>query len=96
MVALVLTLTCMGLITIGRWMRPAIIVGVLAYAQLGHLFPPGDRAIDRIVRCGLLIPVQPGRQGPGLEMYTHASHTCMAGASDALSLGFGLPLSRSL
>ena len=54
-VALVLTLASMGLITIGRWMRPAIIVGVLAYAQLGHLFPPGDRAIDRIVRCGLLI-----------------------------------------
>ena len=55
MVALGLALVCMGLITIGRWMRPAIVVGVLAYAQLGHLFPPGDRAIDRLVRCGLLI-----------------------------------------
>ena len=55
MTALGLTLLCMSLVTVGRWMRPAIIVGVLAYAQLGHLFPPGDRAIDRIIRCGLLI-----------------------------------------
>ena len=54
-VALSLTVVCLSLVAIGRWMRPAILVGVLAYAQLGHLFPPGDRAIDRIIRCGLLI-----------------------------------------
>ena len=54
-VALGLTLVCMSLVAIGKWMRPAILIGVLAYAQLGHLFPPGDRAIDRLVRCGLLI-----------------------------------------
>ena len=50
-----LTAACMVLVAIGRWMRPAIVVGVLAYAQLGHLYPPGDRAIDRMVRTALLI-----------------------------------------
>jgi hypothetical protein len=54
-VALGLTLLCMSLVAVGRWMRPAILVGVLAYAQLGHLFPPGDRAIDRIIRCALIV-----------------------------------------
>jgi hypothetical protein len=32
-----------------------MLLGVLAYAQLGHLFPPGDRAIDRVLRCVLLL-----------------------------------------
>jgi len=45
----------MALTSAGLWMRPAIIIGVLAYAQLGHLYPPGDRAIDRILRSALLI-----------------------------------------
>jgi hypothetical protein len=53
-VAFGLTLVCMMLIGLGRWMRPAILIGCLAYAQLGHLYPPGDRAIDRILRCALL------------------------------------------
>lgn len=34
-----------------RW---SILVALLAWAQLGHLYPPGDRAIDRILRCTLL------------------------------------------
>jgi len=55
MVALIVTLVCMALTSAGLWMRPAILLGILAYAQLGHLFPPGDRAIDRILRTGLLI-----------------------------------------
>ncbi len=53
--ALLLTGLSLILVAAGRWMRPAIVVGVLCYAQLGHLFPPGDRAIDRLIRCGLLI-----------------------------------------
>ena len=53
-IAFALTLVCMLLIGLGRWMRPAILIGCLAYAQLGHIYPPGDRAIDRILRCALL------------------------------------------
>jgi hypothetical protein len=54
-IALAVTLMCMGLAGLGLWMRPAILIGVLAYAQLGHLFPPGDRAIDRLLRSVLLV-----------------------------------------
>ena len=54
-VAVGVTMVCMVLISLGRWMRPAIILGCFAYAQLGHVYPPGDRAIDRILRCVLLI-----------------------------------------
>ena len=50
-----LTGLCMVLVLLGRWTGPAILIGVLAYAQLGHLFPPGDRGIDRILRTTLLI-----------------------------------------
>jgi hypothetical protein len=53
--AMAITLVCMALVAAGVWMRPAILIGVLAYAQLGHLFPPGDRAVDRLVRTGLLV-----------------------------------------
>jgi len=55
MIMLALTLVCMVLVSLGTWMRPAILIGVLAYAQLGHLYPPGDRAIDRLIRTALLI-----------------------------------------
>lgn len=51
----VVVLVCMLMAATGVLTRPAILVGVLAYAQLGHLFPPGDRAIDRILRTVLLI-----------------------------------------
>jgi hypothetical protein len=49
------SLTCMVLTALGIGTRPAMLLGVLAYAQLGHLFPPGDRAIDRVLRCVLLL-----------------------------------------
>jgi hypothetical protein len=49
------TLLCMPLASLGVAARPAMIVGALAYAQLGHLYPPGDRAIDRVLRMVLLI-----------------------------------------
>jgi hypothetical protein len=35
--------------------RPAIVVAVLASSQLGHLFVPGDRGIDRMLRTVLLV-----------------------------------------
>jgi hypothetical protein len=49
------TLVSFSLASAGLAARPALIVGVLAYAQVGHLFPPGDRAIDRILRTVLLL-----------------------------------------
>lgn len=48
-------MTCMVLALFGVGTRPAIFIGVLAYAQLGHLHPGGDRAIDRILRIVLLM-----------------------------------------
>ncbi|MCO4746115.1 MAG: HTTM domain-containing protein [Proteobacteria bacterium] len=48
------TVTCAALILLGIGVRPAILVGVLFYAQLGHGYPPGDRAIDRILRLMLI------------------------------------------
>lgn len=48
------SLVCMVLVALGVATRPAILVGVLAYAQLGHGYPPGDRGIDRILRMVLL------------------------------------------
>ncbi len=53
--ALGITAICMALIMVGVWTRPAILLGVSAYAQVGHLFPPGDRGIDRLLRTALLI-----------------------------------------
>ena len=41
--------------------RPALLIGVLAYAQAGHLYAPGDRGIDRILRTVLLIWAWPAR-----------------------------------
>lgn len=52
---IVVVVVCMLLASSGVAVRPALLVGVLAYAQLGHLYPPGDRGIDRIIRVGLLV-----------------------------------------
>lgn len=49
------SLGCFVMTGLGVLTRPATIIGVLAYAQLGHLYPPGDRAIDRLLRSVLLI-----------------------------------------
>ena len=54
-IALVVTLVCMTLTMVGVWFKPALLLGILAYSQLGHLYPPGDRAIDRLIRTGLLV-----------------------------------------
>lgn len=48
-------LVALPLVSLGVAARPAIVVGVLAYAQLGHAFVPGDRAIDRLLRTVLLV-----------------------------------------
>ncbi|MCB9764378.1 MAG: HTTM domain-containing protein [Alphaproteobacteria bacterium] len=53
-VSYAVSLVCMALIALGVAVRPAIVIGVLAYAQLGHAYPPGDRAIDRVLRLTLL------------------------------------------
>ncbi len=45
----------LSLASLGVAVRPALAVGLLTYAQLGHLYPPGDRAIDRLLRTVLLI-----------------------------------------
>lgn len=73
-VAYVVTLVCLTLAMVGVWTRPALVIGLLAYAQLGHLYPPGDRAIDRLLRCALLLvlvsgahrrwPARPGDRVP--------------------------------
>ena len=42
-------------VSLGVATRPMMVIGLLAYAQLGHLFPPGDRAIDRLMRTVLLV-----------------------------------------
>lgn len=39
----------------GRLGRPALATLLVAYAQLGHLYTPGDRAIDRLLRTVLLL-----------------------------------------
>ena len=48
-----------------RWM---MLLGALSWAQLGHLYSPGDRAIDRILRFALVAlalgAVPPLRGGP--------------------------------
>lgn len=46
---------CMVLVSLGLVTRPAALLGVLVYAQLGNLYPPGDRAVDRLVRTVLLL-----------------------------------------
>lgn len=43
------------MIALGVATRPAMVVGLIAYAQLGHCYPAGDRAVDRIVRTTILI-----------------------------------------
>ena len=50
----------LGLAALGLFTRPALLVGILAYAQIGHLYNPGDRGVDRILRTVLLILVFSG------------------------------------
>lgn len=42
-------------VALGIGGRPVQLLAILAYAQLGHLYPPGDRGVDRILRTALLI-----------------------------------------
>lgn len=49
------TLAAMACVALGIATRPAMLVGLLAYSQLGHLYPPGDRAVDRLMRTALLV-----------------------------------------
>lgn len=45
----------MGLVALGIGGRPVQLFAVLAFAQLGALYPGGDRGIDRIIRTGLVL-----------------------------------------
>lgn len=45
----------MACVTIGFAMRPAIVVGVVAHAQLGCLLPAAEQGVDHILRTALLI-----------------------------------------
>lgn len=49
------TVVCVTMSALGFGTRPAMFIAVIAYAQLGHGYPPGDRAIDRILRCALFL-----------------------------------------
>lgn len=53
--AAVVVVVSLSLAALGVAARPAMLVGLVAYAQLGHLYPPGDRAIDRLLRTALLV-----------------------------------------
>lgn len=69
------TLVCLTLAGLGLVTRPALLVGVLAYAQVGHLFSPGDRGVDRILRTVLLILLFSGahrRFALGLRLWPQA------------------------
>lgn len=53
--AFAVTVACMVMGACGILVRPALVIGALAYAQLGHCYPAGDRAIDRLLRTVLLL-----------------------------------------
>lgn len=54
-VAWATSLVALLFVGLGVRVRAAIVIGALAHAQLGHAFPPGDRAIDRLLRTALLL-----------------------------------------
>ncbi len=54
------TVACMALAVFGIATRPALVLGVLAYAQSGHLYSPGDRGIDRILRTAMIFLIFSG------------------------------------
>jgi hypothetical protein len=49
-----ITLVTAAMVMLGVQARPAIVLCVLFYAQLGHGYAPGDRAIDRVLRLMLM------------------------------------------
>jgi hypothetical protein len=51
------------LVAVGVGVRPAMVVLLLAYAQLGHLYIPGDRGIDRLLRTVMLLLIFSGSTG---------------------------------
>jgi hypothetical protein len=50
-----LNVLALVLVILGIGTRPALVVAVLTNAQLGHLYPAGDRAIDRLIRTVFLV-----------------------------------------
>ncbi len=50
-----LSVASMALVALGIGGRPVQLFAILCYAQLGHLYPPGDRGVDRVIRTGLFL-----------------------------------------
>jgi len=44
-------------VILGVATRPALVVALISYAEFGHMYTPGDRGIDRILRTAMLILV---------------------------------------
>jgi len=55
LVCFVLALLGMTATALGVGGRPVIVLAVLFYSFLGHLFPGGDRGVDHLVRTALLV-----------------------------------------
>ncbi|MEZ4240192.1 MAG: HTTM domain-containing protein [Myxococcota bacterium] len=51
-IVMVITLPLAAAGVATRWM---LALGLVAYAQMGHLFTPGDRAIDRLLRTVMIV-----------------------------------------
>lgn len=75
---------CMALISAGVAVRPAILIGVAAYSQLGHAFPIGDRGIDRFVRTVLLILLFSGAHKRFVPWAKEKAATVPAWSSDLI------------
>ena len=54
-VAVAVVMAALACVAAGVLYRPALLVALLGYAQLGHLCGPSDRGIDRILRTVMLI-----------------------------------------
>jgi len=87
-------LVSMICVALGVRVRIATLIGVLAYAQLGHMFPTGDRGVDRLVRTVLLVLLfSDAHRCYSLEnvLFKRERKTTTAGwVSDVLRLFLGL------
>jgi len=75
---------CMALTAAGVAVRPAILLGVVAYSQLGHCYPIGDRGIDRFVRTMLLILLFSGAHKKFVPWAKEQAATVSAWSSDLI------------
>ena len=83
-VAWAVAAVCMALTAAGVAVRPAILIGVVAYSQLGHCYPIGDRGIDRFVRTVLLILLFSGVHRTFVPWVKERADTLSAWGSDLI------------